>query len=165
MHNIMDRLAPAFDGDAGDLTRPFLFRAVPALARRTREPADQRPHAHDPLASRGHPQSISLDCTEPHPSKVYRNGWHADRSAVENDRSTGGITCATSLRCLFPFLALFTMGKVVQGVICLFFQFTLIGWLPADHLGVRTTSATITKLVDSAASRLHLSAAQQTRQP
>jgi uncharacterized membrane protein YqaE (UPF0057 family) len=30
-----------------------------------------------------------------------------------------------------PFLAFFTMGRPVSGVICLVLQFTLIGWLPA----------------------------------
>ena len=32
---------------------------------------------------------------------------------------------------LLPWFAFFTMGKVVQGIICLGLQLTLIGWLPA----------------------------------
>lgn len=30
-----------------------------------------------------------------------------------------------------PWLTFFTMGKVVQGALCLALQLTLIGWLPA----------------------------------
>jgi uncharacterized membrane protein YqaE (UPF0057 family) len=30
-----------------------------------------------------------------------------------------------------PFLAFFTIGKPIQGLICLVLQLTLIGWLPA----------------------------------
>ena len=31
----------------------------------------------------------------------------------------------------FPWLTFFTMGKVIQGVICLILQILLIGWIPA----------------------------------
>ena len=31
----------------------------------------------------------------------------------------------------FPWLSFFTMGKVIQGIICLFLQITILGWLPA----------------------------------
>ena len=30
-----------------------------------------------------------------------------------------------------PWLAFFTMGKPISGIICLILQLTLIGWLPA----------------------------------
>ncbi|MES2888254.1 MAG: YqaE/Pmp3 family membrane protein [Pseudomonadota bacterium] len=30
-----------------------------------------------------------------------------------------------------PFLAFFTIGRPIAGVVCLILQFTLIGWLPA----------------------------------
>jgi uncharacterized membrane protein YqaE (UPF0057 family) len=30
-----------------------------------------------------------------------------------------------------PWLSFFTMGKFVQGIICLVLQLTIIGWLPA----------------------------------
>ncbi len=30
-----------------------------------------------------------------------------------------------------PWFVFFTMGKVIQGIICLILQITLIGWLPA----------------------------------
>ncbi len=30
-----------------------------------------------------------------------------------------------------PWLSFFTMGKMIQGIICLVLQLTLIGWLPA----------------------------------
>ncbi|MFM9942154.1 MAG: YqaE/Pmp3 family membrane protein [Hyphomicrobiaceae bacterium] len=32
----------------------------------------------------------------------------------------------------FPWLSFFFMGKVVQGIICLILQLTLIGWIPAS---------------------------------
>jgi uncharacterized membrane protein YqaE (UPF0057 family) len=32
---------------------------------------------------------------------------------------------------LLPFLAFFTIGRPVAGIICLILQVTLIGWLPA----------------------------------
>ena len=35
------------------------------------------------------------------------------------------------LALFIPWLTFFTMGKVVQGVFCLFLQITVIGWLPA----------------------------------
>lgn len=30
-----------------------------------------------------------------------------------------------------PWLSFFTMGKFIQGIICLLLQLTVIGWLPA----------------------------------
>lgn len=30
-----------------------------------------------------------------------------------------------------PWLSFFTMGKVLSGILCLFLQLTLIGWIPA----------------------------------
>lgn len=30
-----------------------------------------------------------------------------------------------------PWLAFFTMGKLISGFLCLFLQITIIGWLPA----------------------------------
>lgn len=35
------------------------------------------------------------------------------------------------LALFFPWLTFFTMGKVIQGFLCLLLQLTLIGWLPA----------------------------------
>jgi uncharacterized membrane protein YqaE (UPF0057 family) len=32
---------------------------------------------------------------------------------------------------LLPFLAFFTIGRPIAGIICLILQITLIGWLPA----------------------------------
>jgi uncharacterized membrane protein YqaE (UPF0057 family) len=32
---------------------------------------------------------------------------------------------------LLPWLALFLRGKVIQGILCLLLQITLIGWIPA----------------------------------
>jgi uncharacterized membrane protein YqaE (UPF0057 family) len=32
---------------------------------------------------------------------------------------------------LLPWLSFFLRGKIIQGIICLVLQFTLIGWLPA----------------------------------
>ena len=35
------------------------------------------------------------------------------------------------LALFLPWLTFFTMGKVIQGFICLILQLTVIGWLPA----------------------------------
>lgn len=35
------------------------------------------------------------------------------------------------LAIFLPFAAFFTIGRPVAGIICLFLQITLIGWLPA----------------------------------
>jgi uncharacterized membrane protein YqaE (UPF0057 family) len=35
------------------------------------------------------------------------------------------------LALFFPWLAFFTMSKVGQGLICLFLQITVLGWIPA----------------------------------
>jgi uncharacterized membrane protein YqaE (UPF0057 family) len=32
---------------------------------------------------------------------------------------------------VFPWLTFFTMGKPLQGILCLLLQITLIGWIPA----------------------------------
>lgn len=32
---------------------------------------------------------------------------------------------------LLPWLSFFLRGKIIQGIICLILQFTLIGWIPA----------------------------------
>jgi TM2 domain-containing membrane protein YozV len=32
---------------------------------------------------------------------------------------------------LLPWLAMFTIGRVFSGILCLILQFTIIGWLPA----------------------------------
>ena len=39
-----------------------------------------------------------------------------------------------------PWLSFFSMGKVVQGLICLILQMTLIGWLPATIWAFATIS-------------------------
>ncbi len=35
------------------------------------------------------------------------------------------------LAIFLPFLAFFTIGRPISGIICLILQITLIGWLPA----------------------------------
>jgi uncharacterized membrane protein YqaE (UPF0057 family) len=35
------------------------------------------------------------------------------------------------LAILLPFLAFFTIGRPIAGVICLILQITILGWLPA----------------------------------
>jgi uncharacterized membrane protein YqaE (UPF0057 family) len=35
------------------------------------------------------------------------------------------------LALLLPWLAFFTMGMVLSGIVCLILQLTIIGWLPA----------------------------------
>lgn len=46
-----------------------------------------------------------------------------------NDRSETIIRLIIAI--LLPFLAFFTIGRPVAGIICLILQVTLIGWLPA----------------------------------
>ena len=41
---------------------------------------------------------------------------------------------------LLPWLVFFTMGKIVQGIICLILQLTLIGWVPAALWAVFSVS-------------------------
>jgi uncharacterized membrane protein YqaE (UPF0057 family) len=33
---------------------------------------------------------------------------------------------------IFPWLTFFTMGKPLQGILCLLLQITLVGWFPAS---------------------------------
>jgi uncharacterized membrane protein YqaE (UPF0057 family) len=35
------------------------------------------------------------------------------------------------LAILLPFVVFFTIGRPFQGILCLFLQLTLIGWIPA----------------------------------
>lgn len=44
------------------------------------------------------------------------------------------------LAILLPFVAFFTIGRPIAGVICLLLQFTLIGWLPAAIWAVYSLS-------------------------
>jgi uncharacterized membrane protein YqaE (UPF0057 family) len=46
-----------------------------------------------------------------------------------NDRSETIMRLIIAI--LLPFLAFFTIGRPVAGIICLILQVTLIGWLPA----------------------------------
>ncbi|MEH6477812.1 MAG: YqaE/Pmp3 family membrane protein [Sneathiella sp.] len=41
---------------------------------------------------------------------------------------------------LLPFFLFFTVGKPIQGIICLILQMTLIGWIPAAIWAVYTLS-------------------------
>ena len=41
---------------------------------------------------------------------------------------------------LLPFLAFFTIGRPIAGIICLILQITLIGWLPATLWAVYALS-------------------------
>jgi len=41
---------------------------------------------------------------------------------------------------LLPFLLFFTVGKPIQGILCLILQCTLIGWIPAAIWAVYTLS-------------------------
>ena len=49
---------------------------------------------------------------------------------------------------LLPWLAFFTMGKIIQGILCLILQLTLIGWLPAALWAVISVSSYQTKQRD-----------------
>ncbi|MCW9032990.1 MAG: YqaE/Pmp3 family membrane protein [Alphaproteobacteria bacterium] len=44
------------------------------------------------------------------------------------------------LALLIPWFVFFTMGKLVQGILCLILQLTLIGWIPAAIWAVYTLS-------------------------
>jgi len=46
-----------------------------------------------------------------------------------NDRSETIVRLIIAI--LLPFLAFFTIGRPIAGIICLILQVTLIGWLPA----------------------------------
>jgi len=41
---------------------------------------------------------------------------------------------------LLPFLVFFTIGKPIQGILCLLLQVTLIGWIPAAIWAVYSLS-------------------------
>ena len=49
---------------------------------------------------------------------------------------------------LLPWLTFFTMGKIIQGILCLILQLTLIGWLPAALWAVISVSNYHTKQRD-----------------
>jgi len=44
------------------------------------------------------------------------------------------------LAIVIPWFVFFTMGKPIQGIICLILQITLIGWIPAAIWAVYTLS-------------------------
>ena len=44
------------------------------------------------------------------------------------------------LAIFLPFLAFFTIGRPISGIICLILQITLIGWLPAAIWAVYSLS-------------------------
>ena len=41
---------------------------------------------------------------------------------------------------LLPWLSFFLRGKIIQGIICLILQITIIGWLPAVFWAVSSRS-------------------------
>jgi hypothetical protein len=49
------------------------------------------------------------------------------------------------LAILVPWLSFFLRGKIIQGIICLFLQITLIGWLPAAIWAVASRSDGVNK--------------------
>ncbi|RUO18506.1 YqaE/Pmp3 family membrane protein [Aliidiomarina iranensis] len=58
------------------------------------------------------------------------------------------------LAIFLPFLAFFTIGRPIAGIICLILQVTLIGWLPAAIWAVYSLSQYNTdKKIDRAMSR------------
>ena len=44
------------------------------------------------------------------------------------------------LAIFLPFLVFFTIGRPIQGILCLILQVTLIGWIPAAIWAVYTLS-------------------------
>lgn len=44
------------------------------------------------------------------------------------------------LAILLPFVVFFTIGRPVQGILCLILQITLIGWIPAAIWAVYSLS-------------------------
>src|SRR4051794_25212064 len=51
-----------------------------------------------------------------------------------------GTTMRYLIALLLPWLVFFTMGKIVQGILCLILQLTLIGWVPAALWAVMSVS-------------------------
>lgn len=47
------------------------------------------------------------------------------------DKTEKGETMRLLLAIFLPFLAFFTIGRPLAGIVCLVLQITLIGWLPA----------------------------------
>src|SRR3954452_18973224 len=52
----------------------------------------------------------------------------------------GETTMRYLIALLLPWLAFFTMGRIIQGILCLILQLTLIGWLPAALWAVISVS-------------------------
>jgi len=46
---------------------------------------------------------------------------------------------------LVPWLSFFLRGKILSGLLCLFLQITLIGWLPAAIWAVASRSNAVTE--------------------
>ena len=46
---------------------------------------------------------------------------------------------------LLPWLSFFLRGKIIQGIVCLILQLTLVGWLPAAIWAVVSHSEAKTK--------------------
>lgn len=44
------------------------------------------------------------------------------------------------LAIFLPFIAFFTIGRPIAGIVCLILQFTLIGWVPAAIWAVYSLS-------------------------
>jgi uncharacterized membrane protein YqaE (UPF0057 family) len=44
------------------------------------------------------------------------------------------------LTIFLPFISFFTIGRPLAGIVCLFLQFTLIGWIPATIWAVLALS-------------------------
>lgn len=49
------------------------------------------------------------------------------------------------LAIILPFISFFIRGKIIQGIVCLILQFTLIGWLPAAIWAVMSVNSDRTK--------------------
>ncbi len=50
---------------------------------------------------------------------------------VETDQQPEERTMRILIALLLPWLAFFTIGRPVAGVVCLLLQITVIGWIPA----------------------------------
>ena len=134
MRNMMDHLTPAFDGDAGGLEFVVPVQSsAGARAAITREPPDERSHADNPVESLRHPQLNLARLVENHvlPRSSVMGGmlsWACRKTIAPQEAFAAVrhacVLCSRSSRSS-------SMGKVVQGVICLFLQCTIIGWLPA----------------------------------
>ena len=78
--------------------------------------------------------------------RARRCFWYIVQARGRSPR--GESTMRYLIALLLPWLTFFTMGKIIQGILCLILQLTLIGWLPAALWAVISVSNYHTKQRD-----------------